>query len=60
MRGDNAYVTFYAVRQTRMGKTVVQRHERGTYVLKRMEGKWLIVAQHISALPETMLFQQTK
>jgi len=60
VRGDNAYVTFYAVRQTRMGKTVVQRHERGTYVLKRMEGKWLIVSQHISALPETMLFQQTK
>ena len=60
VRGDNAYVTFYDVRQTQMGKTVVQKHERGTYVLKRMDGKWLIVSQHISALPPTMLFQQTK
>jgi ketosteroid isomerase-like protein len=60
VRGDNAYVTFYDVRQTRMGKTVVQKHERGTYVLKRMDGKWLIVSQHVSALPSTMLFQQTK
>lgn len=60
VRGDNAYVTFYDVRQTRMGKEVVQKHERGTYVLKKMDGEWLIVSQHVSALPPTMLFQQSK
>jgi ketosteroid isomerase-like protein len=60
VKGDNAYVTFLVTRQVQMGSTVRQKNERGTYVLKKMDGKWLIVAQHISAWPETMLFQQTK
>lgn len=59
-RGDNAVVTFYVTRQVRMGDDVFQRNERGTYVLKKMNNTWLIVAQHISAFPPTMLFQQTK
>ncbi len=60
VRGDNAFVTFLVTRQVQMGSTVRQKHERGTYVLKKMDGKWLIVAQHISALPPMLNFQQTK
>jgi ketosteroid isomerase-like protein len=60
VRGDNAYVTFLVTRQVQMGNTVRQKNERGTYVLKKMDGKWLVVAQHISAWPQMVLFQQTK
>jgi ketosteroid isomerase-like protein len=60
VKGNNAYVTFLVTRQVQMGNTVRQQNERGTYVLKKMDGKWLIVAQHISAWPQMVLFQQTK
>jgi ketosteroid isomerase-like protein len=59
-RGDNAVVTFYVTRQVRMGQDVFQRNERGTYVLKRIDKNWLIIAQHISAFPPILLFQQSK
>jgi ketosteroid isomerase-like protein len=58
--GDNAFVTFLVTRQVQMGNTVRQKNERGTYVLKKLDGKWLVVAQHISAWPSTLLFQQTR
>jgi ketosteroid isomerase-like protein len=60
VKGDNAFVTFLVTRQVQMGNTVQQKNERGTYVLKKMDGKWLVVAQHISAWPKMLLFQQTK
>jgi len=60
VRGDNAFVTFLVTRQVQMGSTIRQKNERGTYVLKKMDGKWLIVAQHISAFPPMLDFQQTK
>jgi len=60
VKGDNAYVTFLVTRQVQMGSTVTQKNERGTYVLKKMDGKWLVVAQHISDFPPMLNFQQTK
>lgn len=60
VRGDNAFVTFHVTRQVQRGDTVFKKQERGTYVLKQMDGRWLIVAQHISALPPILRFQQTK
>jgi ketosteroid isomerase-like protein len=60
IRGDNAFVTFYVTRQVQRGSTVFKKQERGTYVLKKMNGSWLIVAQHMSALPPILRFQQTK
>lgn len=60
VRGDNAFVTFYVTRQVQRGRTVFKKQERGTYVLKKIEGNWLIVAQHISHLPPILRFQQTK
>ena len=59
-RGDNAFVTFYVTRQVQRGSTVFKKQERGTYVLKKINGNWLIVAQHISGLPAMMRFQQTQ
>jgi ketosteroid isomerase-like protein len=59
-RGDNAYVTFYVTRHVQRGSTVFKKQERGTYVLKKMDGKWLIVAQHVSALPPILRFQQSR
>jgi len=60
IKGDDAFVTFYITRQVQRGSTIFKKQERGTYVLKRMDGKWLIVAQHISALPPILRFQQTR
>jgi hypothetical protein len=60
IRGDNAFVTFYVTRQVQRGSTVFKKQERGTYVLKQIDNKWLIVAQHVSALPPILRFQQTK
>jgi ketosteroid isomerase-like protein len=60
LHGDNAYVTFLVTRQVEMGHSVRQKNERGTYVLKKIDGKWLVVAQHISDWPKTLLFQQTR
>ena len=57
--GNNAYATFYVTRHVQFGGTVFKRQERGTYVLRKIEGTWLIVAQHISALPPMLKFQQT-
>ena len=60
IKGDNAFVTFYVTRQVQRGSTIFKKQERGTYVLKNIGGNWLIVAQHISALPPILRFQQTK
>ncbi len=61
VRGDSAFVTLYVTRQVQRGRTVFKKQERGTYVLsKKMDGNWLIVAQHFSHLPPMLSFQQTK
>jgi ketosteroid isomerase-like protein len=58
-RGNNAFVTFYVTRHVQFGSTVFKKNERGSYVLRKIDGKWLIVAQHISAFPPMLKFQQT-
>ena len=57
--GNNAYATFHVTRHVQFGSTVFKKQERGTYVLRKMDGTWLVVAQHISALPPMLKFQQT-
>ncbi len=59
VKGDGAFVTFYVTRHVQFGKTVFKKNERGTYVLRKIDGTWLIVAQHISAFPPMLKFQQT-
>ena len=59
VEGNNAYVTFHVTRHVQFGSTVFKKNERGTYVLRKIDGKWLVVAQHISAFPPMLKFQQT-